>query len=382
MTRPYRIAHLLASNFFGGPEKQLVEHATRIGACNFEPHIISFIDSGASNELLERAGQRGIATTAIHGSGPLDPRQVGIVSRLLRSERIDLLCAHGYKANVIGRLASWLTGIPLVVISRGWTGEDRKIRCYEWLDRAFLRVANHIVAVSVKQCERVARLGIPERKLSVIHNCIAVNRGDVPRIGIRGELGLPDSALLAVSAGRLSPEKNYGGMIDAAKTVCERNSDVYFAVFGEGRLRAELEQQVVAQGLAGRFLLPGFRTDLQALLREVDIFVLPSFTEGLPNVVLEAYAAGKPVVATAVGGTPEVVQDLVTGFLTDPQEPQYMAQCLLQLAEDPELRKTMGASGYRRVLDCFTFERQTEQYRELYLRLLKRRENSSGGNAR
>jgi glycosyltransferase involved in cell wall biosynthesis len=370
MNRPPRIGHLLASNFFGGPEKQLLEHALRITDQKIDILIISFNEKNGTNELIERAQQMGIVTRAIRISSPFDPRLITDVLALLRNEEIDLLCVHGYKANVIGRFASWWAGIPLIAISRGWTGEDTKICFYEWLDRIFLKFANHIVAVSAKQKQKIMQLGIPAEKITVIHNSISVNTGIKSTGSIRRELGLGDNVLIVISAGRLSPEKNYSGLIDAAQIVAKHNDNVFFIVFGEGVLRPELKSKITLAGLSERFFLPGFRADLQALLQQIDIFVLPSFTEGLPNVVLEAFAASKPVVATAVGGVPEVVENEVSGFLTDPHQPEFMAKCILRLAEDPKLRQAMGESGLVYVNKNFTFEQQTEQYEKLYLRLV------------
>lgn len=373
MNRPKRVAHLLASNFFGGPEKQLVEHAQRIAERNFEPQIISFMEGNEINQLLVQAQQRGITTRSLLASGPCDLSLIGKVLEILKFEKTDLLCVHGYKANVIGRIATWLAGVPLVAISRGWTGEDSKIRVYEWLDRKFLKFADHIVAVSAKQQEKITHFGIPIEKISVIHNCINVNGGPESVVSIRTELGLERDALLVVSAGRLSPEKNYSGMIDAARIVAGKNKNIYFAVFGEGVQRAELAGKIALAGLSNRFFLPGFRIDMQTLLWDIDIFVLPSFTEGLPNVILEAFAAGKPIVATAVGGTPEVVEDGISGFLTDPREPECMAKYILRLAEDPDLRKGMGTRGLENVKMNYTFEHQTDQYEKVYQRLIKER---------
>ena len=157
----------------------------------------------------------------------------------------------------------------------------------------------------------------------------------------------------------------------------EHNPVVYFVIFGEGFLRPELETKIEILGLNGRFLLPGFRTDLQSILPEIDIFMLPSFTEGLPNVVLEAFAVRKPVVATRVGGTPEVVQDGVSGFLIKPDEIISMVQYLLALADDTSLRHKMGDAGYMYVDREFGFEKQTELYEQLYLNIAASRVNKS-----
>lgn len=371
MNRPLRIAHFLASNFLGGPEKQLLEHSQRIAGRNIKPYILSLAPKIGSNQLLDAAQRLDILTKTFLSFGPFDPRIIGDVFHYIRSEKIELLCVHGYKANIIGRIASWLAGIPLIAISRGWTGEDCKVRLYEWLDRIFLRFADHIVAVSDKQKQKIVRVGIREEKISVIHNCINVRQKIEAGDSLRKEFNFKQDAIIVISAGRLSPEKNFSGLIDVAKIVVSQNSDIFFAIFGEGVLRRELEEKIFSTGLINNFILPGFRTDLQVLLQGIDIFVLPSFTEGLPNVVLEAFAASKPVIATAVGGTPEVVEDEISGFLVEPQQVEKIAQKILLLAENLELRKAMGRQGFTRVKNSFSFEHQTDQYEQLYCRIIE-----------
>ena len=361
------IANLIATNFVGGPEKQILAQSIRLGSASFNPLVVSFKEGAAGNFLLERAQSLSLPTRILEASNPFNPVVIMDLCRIIRDDGIDILCAHGYKSNIIGRLASWRSRIPFVAISRGWTAENARIRFYERLDKRFLHYADHVVAVSHGQREKILALGVKREKVSVIHN--AINLAEIPAAGprlLREQLGLPVDALIVASAGRLSPEKNYGAMVQAAAEVITQNQQAYFVVFGEGFLRPELKQAIAAAGLTGRFLLPGFRTDLQAVLHEIDIFMLPSFTEGLPNVVLEAFAVDKPVVATRVGGTPEVVQDGVSGFLTAPDQPDLMAQHLLQLLNNPALRQTMGNAGHNHVREHFSFESQTEEYMKLY----------------
>lgn len=366
--KPLVVAHLIATNFFGGPEKQIVSHAHVLDKNRFRFVLISFVENGQPNELLDNARRVGLDVVELHTDKAFDPSAVFRLNRILADRHVNILCSHGYKANVIGRLATWIAGIPHLAVSRGWTAENRKIRFYEMLDRFFLRHANRVVAVSNGQRKKILKLGISPERVAVIHNAIDVSAVTVSeqKSSIRQELGIPQDAVLVVSAGRLSPEKNHAAMIETARAVCAARRDVYFAVFGEGFLRADLEARISRAGLKGRFFLPGFRRDILNLFREIDIFMLPSFTEGLPNVALEAFAVSKPIVATAVGGTPEVVQHGISGFLTNPEDIQTMTGHLLQLAESRELRSQMGEAGRRFVAEHFGFERQTKNYVELY----------------
>jgi glycosyltransferase involved in cell wall biosynthesis len=369
MTAPIVIAHIIASNFYGGPEKQILTHARCLDSERFRFVLVSFVERDAPNEILERASHAGIATVQLPVGHPFDPRAILRLREILKELGADLVCSHGYKANVLGRLATWSCGIPQIAISRGWTAESRKIRVYETLDKFFLRLDDHVVAVSHGQKEKIQRLGL-RKSLSVIHNAISISENLPQQHGcVRSELGIPGGALLVASAGRLSPEKNYAGMIEVAAKICALRDDVFFAVFGEGFLRQELEQRIDRLGLGGRFLLPGFRRDMPEVFKQLDVFMLPSFTEGLPNVALEAFAAQKPILATAVGGTPEVVQHGVSGFLTTPLEFDLMAKHLFALLDDPDLRQRFGQAGHDYIKEHFSFASQTAAYERLYLAL-------------
>ncbi|MDH4099356.1 MAG: glycosyltransferase [Nitrospirota bacterium] len=373
MGQKKNILHLIASNFFGGPERQILAHALRLDPDRYRFLLASYKEEGRSSEIIEKARELKIPTREILAQGAFNPRTITELASMLKDEKIDILCVHGFKSNVVGRLASWMAGIPMIAISRGWTWETPRVRFYEKLDRAFLKFADHIVAVSEGQQKKILDLAIPVEKVSVIHNGIDLNGARPPEKtgNLKRELGLGEADILVMSAGRLSPEKNYGGLIDVAKLVTQKKHDVAFTVFGEGFLRGELEARVRQAGLEKKFFFPGFRKDVKSSMAEADIFVLPSFTEGLPNVVLEAYAVKKPVVATAVGGTPEVVEDGVSGFLTRPEETEKMAEHILRLAGDPDLRREMGEKGHERVRAIFGFEDQTRKYEELYTRVGK-----------
>jgi glycosyltransferase involved in cell wall biosynthesis len=173
------------------------------------------------------------------------------------------------------------------------------------------------------------------------------------------------------TAGRLSPEKGTTQLIDAARRVTQEQAGTGVVIFGEGPLRDELARQIATLGLEGRVVLAGFRNDLDQWLGALDIFALPSFTEGLPNVVLEAFAARVPVVATAVGGTPEVVEHGVNGFLVPAGDSVVLAQRLLELLTNAPLARRMGQLGLERVQREFAFAAQADQYRQLFSCLLR-----------
>jgi glycosyltransferase involved in cell wall biosynthesis len=160
-------------------------------------------------------------------------------------------------------------------------------------------------------------------------------------------------------------------LVRAAEQVAHTDASVGFVLFGEGPCRAQLVQQINAAGLHARFVLSGFRADLDRFVPHLDLLVLPSHTEGLPNVVLEACAAAVPVVATAVGGTPEVIEDGVSGHLVPPGDPEALAGRIGDLLASEERRREMGFQGRQRVLEHFTFPAQAQQYRTVFAELTR-----------
>jgi glycosyltransferase involved in cell wall biosynthesis len=365
--RRFPVAHLIASNFYGGPERQIVTHARYARERGYAPVIMSFAENGNDNAVLRKAEEAGLDTHLVHASGPFDPSCVRRLCAELRRRDVRVLVSHGYKANVVGRLASWLARVPKVAVSRGWTAETLRVRLYERLDRVFLRRADHVVAVSDGQAVKLLQSGVPRERLTVIRNSIDLDAYPGPcEVPVRRQLGLPENALLVATAGRLSPEKNQRDLVAAAELAVRECDSLFFAVCGDGAMREELEAMARHKGLSGRFLFLGFRRDVRSLLHGIDIFVLPSLTEGLPNVVLEACACAKPVVATAVGGTPEVVEHGETGYLVPPGDPAAIARRIVQLAKDPDRRRRMGGNGRILVERQFDYPAQTEQYHRLY----------------
>ncbi|TVM33456.1 glycosyltransferase [Oceanidesulfovibrio marinus] len=360
------ILHLRASNFIGGPERQILEHFRHASGNGFRLILGTFPGNGGPCPLASRAADSGYAMQTIHSKFAFDPSVLPRIRTIIRQENVKLLVTHGYKPNVLGRIAGWLTGTPTIAVSRGWTWESRRIRLYESVDKLFLRFADHVVAVSDGQRSKLLDLGVRKDKITTIRNGIALDTIPAPSPeSLHTLLELPEEAVIIASAGRLSPEKNHIGLVEAARHVCSANPDAYFVVFGEGALRPAIEKRIQDVGLQDRFLLPGFRPDLLATLHHIDIFALPSHTEGLPNVVLEAFACRKPAVVTRVGGCPEVVCHKENGFVVEPNDMEGLAKHILELANDPELRERMGAHGYARVQRDFSFDGQTRQWMNL-----------------
>ena len=187
------------------------------------------------------------------------------------------------------------------------------------------------------------------------------------RLKTRISLNIDDDSLVIIHVGRFSPQKNHRLLIESFSRVLSKINNVKLVIVGDGDLRPEIEGIVNRNGLNNHIKFLGVRKDIADLLSASDIFVLSSDWEGLPLTVIEAMAAGKPVVATAVGGVPELIKDNVNGFLVQPKDPDSLAQALIKMAGDREASREMGAMGRKMAREKFDIRIMAKAYENLYL---------------
>jgi glycosyltransferase involved in cell wall biosynthesis len=319
--------------------------------------VASFSEGGRCRSFLDRCRDEGFEAIELTHDTPHLLQAIEELAAIIRTRNVSIVLTHTFKPNILGHFAARRAGVPHVVVSRGWTGESWKVRLYEGLDRVFLRWADHVVAVSRGQAEKVRRCGVSARRIAVIRNAASL---DPQRPVHLREPATGSPKVLA--AGRLSPEKGFDTLVAAAKLT---DPAVTFVLYGEGSERSALQRQIDDQGLSSRFRLAGFTPDINRHLPEAALVVLPSRTEGLPNVALEAAAAGRAIVATAVGGTPEIVRQGVNGLLVPPNQPAAMAAAIMELLNDHPRRIAMGHAGRDLAEREFSFAAQAEAYRRL-----------------
>jgi len=358
------IMHLTGSPFFGGPERLMLGLAQSLPAPCRSAFAL-FADHGSSQAFRRQLVDQGLEVITLAHDTPHLVAMVRELKGRLREWDVDVLCCHGYKADVVGLLAARCAGVPVIAMSHGWTAETWKVRLYEALDRACLRRMDRVVCVSAGQAAKVRRAGVRPDRVTVIRNAVRAERFDRVDPADRRvlEAMFPQAPVRIVgSAGRLSPEKGFGVLVEAAAIVARSDPGAGFIHFGDGPLRETIRRRIEELGLEQRFILAGLRQDLDRFLPHWDLSVLPSFTEGLPTVVLESYAAGVPVVATAVGGTPEAVIDGVDGYLVPPGEPTTLARRILDVLGADDRRREMGRLGRRRIREEFAFAAQAGRF--------------------
>jgi L-malate glycosyltransferase len=366
-----RVFYLVETLNVGGTETQLVQAALRLRS---RSHIVTVGCLRAEGPLLEVLQRAGIPVVEFRKKRTLlsvsGLYQLLRLATFLRRGRFHVVHAYDLLANLLGVPAAWLARTPIIISSRRYQ-ED--LDWYRPWRRKVIRMvyglSTRVVVNSTSVRDLlVARDGLPPEKIRVIYNGVDVERSARARRE-REEL-LPgtkgSSKQIAVVANMHSQKKGHASLLAAASSICREFPDVVFLLIGDGRERPKLEQQVREAGLERNFLFLGHRNDISELLACCDLSVLPSETEALPNSILEAMAARLPVVATCVGGIPEIIEDGTNGLLVPPQNPQALAGAVLRILRDSNLATRLACSGQERMRTHFGLDRLITELERLY----------------
>jgi glycosyltransferase involved in cell wall biosynthesis len=324
--------------------------------------------------MVAEARRRGIAAEQLDG-GPWFPlRGVVRVAERLRRERFSLLHTHDYKTDLLGVMAARRAGVPCVATVHGYVFVSRRVRVYRRLDLLALRFFSMVITVSEDLRQELLAAGLPGERVVTIHNAIdaeAFASQDIqPGAHLRQQLGLGRNQPVITVVGRLIPGKGHRYFLEAAGQVLRALPEARFLVVGVGPLRGTLEALSVALGIQQAVSFLGFRRDVAALMKASDLIVLPSLEEGLSVVLLEALSLARPLVATAVGGTPEVVKHKETGVLVPPADPKPLAEAMLYLLNHPEEGKRLAERGREIVLQQFSVETTARKIADVYREVL------------
>lgn len=338
-------------------EQVVSDLVSNIDRERFNPLVVCINSIGQIGEELQK---KDIAVIKL-------PRMLPLVSylfpyqlvKIIRQFKADVIHVHSgcwHKVAIAGR---WCGVRKIIYTDHGRFFPDLKKVIF--LDRVASVVTERIVAVSQNLGEYMTNVvGIPKPQMSVIINGIDVERFRSSRISPRG--GRCSLGIIA----RLEPVKDIPTLLQSMKLVLQRYPDVSLIVVGEGGEKEYLLEVANRLGISESVDFLGCRRDIPLVLKDIDIFVLSSLSEGTSITLLEAMAAGKPVVVTNVGGNPAIVADGINGFLVPPREPETMANALVRLIEDSSLRTKMGEANTKKVSDSYSVLAMTEQYQRLY----------------
>jgi glycosyltransferase involved in cell wall biosynthesis len=357
---------------YGGTERQLYELAIRLDKSYFNPvvYCLSEIDSPFGAMLREK----GIKVYTLKRRGHIDPFRIIKLARLFKKENINLVHsflhipnAYSYAACLLARLDKFIPSVRNCEIDRN--------RLLTYVDRLNLQRCSLITVNSeIVKMFTANHFSISPDKIKVIYNGIDAKRfvNFKESIKIKDDLSIPKNARVVGVIGKLSsPQKNIPLFLKAAGRISNQFSDVKFLVVGSGKLLDDMKDFSHKLGISEKVYFTGEREDIPEILKLLDVFVLSSYKEGLPNVIMEAMAASKPVVATDVGGVSELVMDEETGFLVPSNNVEKLSQAVIRLLENPNVAKRMGEKGKERIEKLFLIDRTVKQTEKLYLSLFK-----------
>jgi glycosyltransferase involved in cell wall biosynthesis len=363
-----KVLQLIPTLDRAGAEKQMVLLATGLPRDRFAVEVATLTRSGPLEAELRAAG---VPVTHFRKRHKADPLVLARLSRFLGAGRFDVVQTWIFAANTYGRLAARRARVPVVLTSE-MAADVWKSRWQLALDRKLARGTDAVVGNSQAVVDFYRAAGIPDAKLVRIDSGIPLaSPPAIDPAATRAALGVAPDAKVLLFAGRLAPQKAVDDLIAALDLLQHVRPGVVTWIAGDGPERPRLEGLARAFDLGGRVRFLGHREDVPALLAAADALVLPSRFEGLPNVVLEAMAAGKPVVATAAPGTAELVVDGETGRLVPVGVPRELARALRAVVDDPALAARLGAGGRRRVEAHYDAAAMIAAYADLYDRLAR-----------
>lgn len=363
---PLRIVHVVDSLEVGGLERVTVDLAKAQAAMGHEVRVFSILGTqGLKGELLAA----GIPVTEGHKQRSLDWHTLSALRACVRHARADIVHAHNFVPNYHAALACLGLGAAQVCTlhDMGARLQNRQLKTLFSLSLARTRRVA-MVGAQVHQGHVASGL-VDARKAHTVLNGIPVARfeaGSLDRSAARKLLGLNDKDLVIGCVGRLVALKNHRRVIDVLPALIQHHPTLKLVVIGDGVLADTLRQQVQTMGLQGHVILAGQRHDVGALLGALDVFALPSQTEGLSIALLEACATGLPVVATRVGGNTEIIADEVTGLLIPADDNDALKDALLRMLADPALRSRLGHAAARWVKEHASLDALTQSYDLVY----------------
>ncbi len=349
----------------GGTERLVID-ISRALAAEAEVHCCCL---DAPGEWAGQLAEAGIGVSALARRPGFRPGLARRIAAIAAAQRATVLHCHHYTPFVYGYLASLLRPATRVVYTEHGRLSDAPPSAKRRLANAlFGRTRARVFAVSEDLRRHMIAEGFPAARVAVVHNGIDPGPPASParRAAARAALGVSAETLCAVTVARLDPVKDLATMLEGLALARAGGLPCTLTVIGDGPERAALERRASAPGLAGAVTFLGQRDDVRALLPAFDLYLNSSVHEGVSVTILEAMAASLPVVATAVGGNPEVVAEPETGLLVPARSPERLAAAIGRLATDPEGRQAMGAAARRRLEQRFSFERMLASYRAAY----------------
>jgi len=359
-----KVLYIIATLDIGGTERQLVELAKRIDKERYEPAICCLTRGGPLEKELQNTG---IEVHILHKKGKWD---FGIILKLfglIRRKRPDIVHTFLWTSNAWGRIAALLAGVPVIISSERST--DLWKGWFEFsIDRILSLFTRRVIVNSCRVKEFIKAKGIEESRIAVVYNGIdtGIYNSSCNSIELRNSLGLDAKRPVIGYIGRLSYEKNPQLFVKLSAQILQKRKDVQFLIVGDGELRNEVEEKIGEYNLRDHIKIAGYRKDVPRILQAIDVVVLTSLWEGLPNSLIEAGASSRPAVSFDVGGVREIIADGKTGFVIPAFDEKSFVDKVIFLLDNPDLAKKMGEEGKKIVQEKFEISKTVKSIEKIY----------------
>ncbi len=375
-----KVLHFRSTSILAGPERYILELARPIQEQGFEMELLALYRRkgalGAISPVLEEAKGRGLAAQQWGDTTWFSSTIVYRLAQKLREEGFSLVHTHDYKTDLLGLLAARLARVRAVATVHLHDLSTRRLRLYRLADLLVLRAFPKVIAVAEALRRELIAAGLPGDRIVTVHNAIdaeafasdASSRGSK----LRQQMGIGAQQPVISTVGRLSPQKGLIDFLRSARRVLSTSPNVRFLIIGDGPARQQLWDLSHYLGIQGAISFLGYQRDIAPFMAMSDVIVMASLWEGFPYVLLEALALARPVVATRVGGIPEIVEDGSSGLLVPPRDPERLAAAILYLLRNPGTAAKLGQQGRERVEREFNVQTMARQTAQVYREVLGR----------
>jgi glycosyltransferase involved in cell wall biosynthesis len=366
----FNILHLRDTVEIGGPGKTIFETVNTIKKDKYNIHIGVFTRWAENNTtpFIKEARNKGYNLHLIKSFNQFDPLILVNTLFLVKKLNIHIIHSHEFLSDVISMCIGGITKIPIITTLHGWICNTRKDQLYVKLDQKIIKRFDRVIVVSEDIKKKLQNSGISEQKIAVLHNCI--KSAAFKKQGKKGYLneliGVKLKKPVIGTIGRLSAEKGHEDFIEAAGIVIKKGYSANFILVGDGPDRKKLQDKIDHLNLSKNIFITGYVNDIRKVYEDLDLMILPSYTEGLPNVILEALSMEVPVIATAVGGTPEIIESPEIGVLVPPRQPEQLANAIITFLENTEKFKRKTRFGSILIEKKFNFIERTKKLEKIY----------------
>jgi len=366
----YKIIHVISSFEVFGPEKTTINECLWLINKGVECIIVN-LHKVSDSPIRRKIDNHCIPYISLGFAKKLDIKTLISLRNVFKANQGCIVHSHGYKSDVLSLIASTGLDIGLSTTIHGWTSEDYKVRLYEGLQSFVWRYFDKVFSVSSSYLLIAKKKGVNPEKLSLLHNGIVPSKEKGGGAGVKKQYGIDAGVIVIGIVGRLSVEKNHMFFLDLVEAVLPSHTNVKFLIVGDGFQKGNIEREIIKREISKEIIMTGHVDDVGRIYDALDILVICSLREGLPNVMLEAMLNQVSVVSVDVGGVSEVISNDVSGFVVEENCTSLFLRKISLLIDDNEKRKDIGLCSRDRVIEKFTFEsrmrRVSKYYRDIEL---------------